>query len=324
MTSTFHKYLILLPLLISLFIPSRATAQRWESTICDLGVMEENGGLRGGSFLMVNDSDAPLTILKVKTSCGCTAASYEEAPIAVGDTARVSFAYDPARRPGRFEKTLRVYFQKGEELARVDTLKIRGNVNPDPQTLISQYPVAVGPLRLGSKLVDMGKVKRGVARHSFIQIFNTSQDSIVCALWTYNDALSATQVPEILAPGQAGIISIQLDASREPRSGELLYELLMQSGATTHAFPVRAEIEETAVPESTIVGHQNKKKRFSKTYTQTSTPSAEEDSSDGETSKQKKKKLFSKTYTEVKKIEKEKKKKKLFSNSYTEVKQDKK
>lgn len=89
--------------------PAKVT---WLSTHYNYGAFREEEGPRKGSLSFVNSGDAPTFIRNVRPSCGCTAADYPRDMIAPGDTATIEFTYDPARRPGPFDKTIRVLSEK--------------------------------------------------------------------------------------------------------------------------------------------------------------------------------------------------------------------
>lgn len=61
-----------------------------------------------------NQSGRPITIAKVRSSCGCTVASYPSQAIANGKTFKVSAVYD-ARQLGHFQKELALYVDGGNK-----------------------------------------------------------------------------------------------------------------------------------------------------------------------------------------------------------------
>lgn len=76
-------------------------------------------------------------ITGARPSCGCTGVAYPDDPIAPGDTVKFSFTYNPLGRPGRFEKSIRVYIGDFDTA----TIRIRGNVLGTPESLSTLYPV---------------------------------------------------------------------------------------------------------------------------------------------------------------------------------------
>lgn len=101
---------------------------RFIDTAHDFGNVKEAAGAVTHKFRFTNTGDAPLVILSATTSCGCTKPEFPKEPIQPGDTAAVSVTYNPAGRPGEFDKniTVKTNSTKGAK-AR---LKIKGVVIP--------------------------------------------------------------------------------------------------------------------------------------------------------------------------------------------------
>lgn len=286
---------------------------KWLSEEFDFGTMAEDEGPQKGKFRFVNIGEEPVWIEKVKTSCGCTQAEFVDGMIASGDTATINFSYDPTRRPGLFQKTIRV-FLGCPQLKNADpkVLTIKGNVVPSANTLADDYPVSYGDLRLSGRFVDLGRLEPGVARHGFVRYFNPTSRTMMAEATTDHRSLTATVIPDTIAPGEGGVISFYLDTTREPRRGEITYGCYLsiegQQGEPL-LIGVRAQVGDEPTEETDLTQQQQQSSAQQK----------------GKTSEKKgKKKHFSSSYTEIKKIEtpeeKEAKKKKWFSNHYTERK----
>ncbi|MFM7401754.1 MAG: DUF1573 domain-containing protein [Bacteroidota bacterium] len=78
-------------------------------------------------FSFKNISDSPLILQTVRTTCGCTAASWTETPIPAGETGEVRIEYD-AYQQGGFDKKIKVFFDKQR---KPETLRIFGTVISD-------------------------------------------------------------------------------------------------------------------------------------------------------------------------------------------------
>ncbi|MBX2876802.1 MAG: DUF1573 domain-containing protein [Saprospiraceae bacterium] len=77
-------------------------------------------------FTFKNTSEAPFVIDNVRTSCGCTAADWQETPILPDSTARIEIVYD-AHDLGYFRKYVKV-FVSGQRKA--EKLFLEGEVIP--------------------------------------------------------------------------------------------------------------------------------------------------------------------------------------------------
>ncbi len=336
------------------FIPAKAPAEytpvdslrhnpqlpvTWSYMVYDFGTIAEADGPREGEFSFVNSGEKPISIRNVKSSCGCTAVNHILTEVRPGELGWIRFTYDPARRPGKFEKHLKVYFSSGGETVKEpEELTLCGTVIASPQTLGLEYPVAAGPLQCGTKIVSLGAITHGSARRGFIQVYNTSADTVRPRLSTSHKALEAAMLPAALPPGEGGVVSLYLNTADDSETGNLRYSLYLtpDEGVPAEEFYVQALVEEPGAMQSQAYGQfkhrvgdkdlkaddasrdgkDKKKKRqwFPKTYTEVKKAKDKEDKP--------KRKWFSKTYTEVKKAKdkEDKPKRKLFPKTYTEVK----
>lgn len=69
------------------------------------------GGTRKFIFKYKNATAEPLLLQTVRTSCGCTAAEWTEAPLAPGETGEITIEFD-ANIKGAFRKKIRVFFDR--------------------------------------------------------------------------------------------------------------------------------------------------------------------------------------------------------------------
>lgn len=197
-----------LPLLflITVAVPSLTGRAEvlWLEKNYDFGLMKEEAGPKEGKARFVNIGDRELVVTDAKPGCGCTSVSYPENPIAPGDTACISFKYDPAGRPGKFEKSIRVYINDKENYR----IGISGNVLGTPQSLEQFYPIEIGPLRLSEYMIPAGDIKEGAARNFFINVYNQSADSITPRWNSGNKALAVDISEKKLGPGDIASISL--------------------------------------------------------------------------------------------------------------------
>lgn len=93
----------------------------------NFGTIKEEIGAVTTQFEFTNKGDSPLIIQRVSASCGCTTPSYSKEPILPGKKGTISAQYSTVRRPGTFNKTIRVYTNVPDT---VYVLTIKGNVIP--------------------------------------------------------------------------------------------------------------------------------------------------------------------------------------------------
>jgi len=96
-------------------------------TVHDFGTIQE-GDKPSFDFHFVNIGDAPLVIVSVDKSCGCTEPSFPEEAILPGDTASIQVGYNSVGRKGRFDKSITVNSNAKDGAVR---LRIVGRVKTD-------------------------------------------------------------------------------------------------------------------------------------------------------------------------------------------------
>lgn len=221
---------------------------KWLSTEYNFGAFKEAEGPQKGSVRFVNAGKEPTFIRNVRPSCGCTGVEYTEDMIQPGDTATVGFTYNPAGRPGPFDKTVKVYIGSDNQL---EVIRITGTVIGSPETLQINYPHESGPLRFESFLVPMGEVKKGGSRHAFVNVYNQGSDTIR-PVWTDKEsAIETNFTPKALAPGEIGTFGFYLNASKEKRMGPVEYVVKIRPDRnSTKEDECEMKITSSIVPDS--------------------------------------------------------------------------
>ena len=101
---------LMLPLFVAFTNP---TLLHFDKTEHDFGTIVQ-GVPRTVIFTLQNTSDQPLILKKVKGSCGCTATSHTQEPIAPGASTEIEATYN-AKSIGSFRKTVSVYTNLQDE-----------------------------------------------------------------------------------------------------------------------------------------------------------------------------------------------------------------
>lgn len=215
---------LLSALFLILSLAAQADDIRWLSTEYDFGTFREAEGKKTGCVRFVNKGKEPTVINRVKPTCGCTVAEYTEGEIAPGDTATVSFTYNPAGRPGRFLKHIKVYTGLDDALTSVT---IKGTVIGAPQTLAREYPVDAGALRLSTDTLNMGHITAGASRNEFIHGYNQSSDSVKFAWSALPSCLSLGISSHDVAPGNIFTISFYLNSTKDLELGSNIFPITL-------------------------------------------------------------------------------------------------
>jgi len=94
----------------------------WDINSFDFGNIEQNKPAEA-EFVFTNISKMPITIAKVKSSCGCTITGYDKVPILPNQKSVITATYN-AKKQGSFRKTLTVFLSDNSQYK----LTIKGSV----------------------------------------------------------------------------------------------------------------------------------------------------------------------------------------------------
>ena len=153
-----------------------------------------------------NQSGRPITIAKVRSSCGCTVASYPSLAIANGKTFKVSAVYD-ARQLGHFQKELALYVDGGNKPVY---LTLRGVVVEEVIDYTGDFPLELGDLRVDKTDVEYDDVNRGERPFFRINILNPTSKAVSPQVMHLPNYLEAQVSPSTIAAGRPGVVTLTL------------------------------------------------------------------------------------------------------------------
>jgi hypothetical protein len=161
-----------------------------------------------------------------------------------GQKGFVSAAYNPAGRPGSFEKYITV-----QSNASVPTVKltINGNVVPKPPTIEDEYKFAFGAIRMNMNHLSFGTVYKGQVQVKEVAMINTSGEPQTVKLENIPAHLSAKVNPATLAPNQKGVIEITYNSNKKDDWGFIIDRMdILINGVSENAnkLIVSANLEE--------------------------------------------------------------------------------
>ena len=194
----------------------------FEAKTYDFGKITEEDGKATYVFNFTNTGSTPLVVSRVQASCGCTTPTWTKEPIEPGKKGSVTVAYNPLGRPGVFTKTITVYTNASEEQV---TLLIKGEVIPKSASGNSAYPVAMGDLRLKSKVIQMNNVDKGKSQNRVIEIQNSGRTNLKPVIENLPSYLNATVQPEVLKPNEEGTITFTFNSRNTNQWGPVTDEI---------------------------------------------------------------------------------------------------
>lgn len=220
---------------------SAAPEITWLSTLHNFGAFDEDDGIVSCEFRFVNTGDEPLTVISARASCGCTQPSYPRDAVAPGDTASVSVAYNPAGRPGRFNKT--VYIETNAAKAK-SRLTITGVVIGGSESVAGRYPVDKGSLKLRNPSVVFGQVTRPHVKTVFAEAYNRSTDSLAMSVVSKPRFVDINFEPKMARPGEQVSIICYLRSSEAGLYGFIEDSVKIAAGSDVFTLPFSAVVNE--------------------------------------------------------------------------------
>jgi len=187
------------------------TTLKFSETQHDFGVFKEEAGRQTFNFIVTNTGNQPLVIQKVTASCGCTTPEWTRQPIAPGGQGKVTAIYDPANRPGVFDKTLTVYTNTKPAST---TLTIKGEVSPREKSVEELFTFPVGDVRFEANNLAFANVKKTGAKNKEMQIINPSASPVKIEFEALPAHLKLKAEPEILSSGQKGKVIGTYDGTK--------------------------------------------------------------------------------------------------------------
>lgn len=207
-----------------LFSSVNAMAQsniKFNKTTHDFGTLKEEQGKAVAKFVFTNTGKSDLKIVKVKTSCGCTASDYSKNPIKPGEKGFVSATYFTAHRPGPFRKSITVTVNDPDHPNSV--LFIKGTVTPKAKSKADLYPTAIGNLKLMSNHLAFNDMKLNEVRTDSMKVYNNWNHPMEISFPDLPSNLKVKLVPNTLAPKTEGYIVVTYDATKKNDFG-LVYD----------------------------------------------------------------------------------------------------
>jgi hypothetical protein len=184
----------------------------------DFGTIEEDKGPVTHEFVFTNATDRPIKILSVRASCGCTTPDWTREAVMPGKTGFIQAQFNPASRPGFFNKTLTVTTDFDSNPV---VLQIKGQVNTQEAALKTEYNIAMGSWKLKNISFNLGKV---FLKDEFVvreyRFMNTGDNPVTYAGRFDGPAHIKVEIdPKTVAPGEVGSIRISYNGKIKNQYG---------------------------------------------------------------------------------------------------------
>jgi len=181
----------------------------FDKVIHSFGEVKEDGGIKITEFKFKNTGGQPMVLHNVKASCGCATPEWTRNPIPPGGDGYVRVKFDPRNRPGNFNKTITV--SSNAQNATV-ILRINGKVLPRAMTMEDIYPRNMDKVRLETSHLAFTSMSPTQVKEESIKIISVSDQALKLSFLNVPAHIKIKMVPEVLKPGQKGVITASYDA----------------------------------------------------------------------------------------------------------------
>lgn len=190
-------------------------AMRFEERRIEAGDLDEDDAPTTYTYRWSNAGREPLAITRVRTTCGCAKAAYDNRPVRPGGAGEVRVTYYPKGHPGRFERRIFVYTQLSETRPTA-ILELTGHVAASALP-VHDYSYEMGPLRLKQNTVRIGGTERQTER---IECLNAGQKALRLTAdgKLLPEYMEFECEPAVLEPGKTGDLVIRFDPAKTPQT----------------------------------------------------------------------------------------------------------
>ena len=175
----------------------------------DFGKINESDGPVSFKFDFTNIGSTPLILSNVQASCGCTTPNWPKEPILPGAKNTIIVSYNPANRPGSFNKTITVT-SNGEPATQV--LRINGEVVPKQPTIEETYPTDIDSLRMKSSQIAINNITPEATATQTMEVYNNAKKPLKVTFSRIPNHIKIKITPETIQPKAKAIIEVTFDA----------------------------------------------------------------------------------------------------------------
>ena len=171
---------------------------RFDPNVIEIGTVQFDGGPVTVTFVGENIASKPVTILDVRSQCGCAVPAFSRKEIRPGEKTRITVTFDPSGTFGEQKRYLTVIATNGD-YRKFNTLEVHGRVERDQTEAEIRFPVLLGAgVRTELETVGLRKRKAGETVRRTIVLYNDSPAAVKLSL-----------EKDVLAPGERTALELE-------------------------------------------------------------------------------------------------------------------
>lgn len=184
---------------------------RFEETVLNIGTLSEDEAPKTFYFACTNVSGRTINLIRVRTTCGCTAADTFIGEMLAGEKRNIALTYNPRNHPGTIDTDAFIYLSLSD-IIPVARLTLIGNVLPAADGW-ARYPYAMGKLRLKQKRMEFKNLNPGEHPSERILCGNSGKEPLRLLVSDMPEFMSFRTEPEMIDPGNEADIIVTIDVS---------------------------------------------------------------------------------------------------------------
>ena len=189
---------------------------RFDPSVMEIDTVRYDAGTVKVRFECTNICDKPVSILDVRSQCGCAVPTFSTAAIAPGAKGYVDVVLDPSTLFAEQNRHLTVIATNGE-YNKFNTITIHGYVARDVTEAEARFPHELAPgLRSEVAVLGMRLNRRGEVSEKEFRIYNDSAKPMALR-WTSDYRNVKVEIPSELAPGASAKVKVSLDTAKLPK-----------------------------------------------------------------------------------------------------------
>lgn len=203
---------------------------QFQTKVYDYGTIKEQDGPQKGVFTFTNIGNDTLLLTSVRPSCGCTASNYTKDPILPGASGTIEATYNPAGRPGPFNKAITVTTNDPDNASIV--LTIKGEVQAKPKSKADNYPNKIGNLYFKTNHLAFQDVKDTEVKTDTFKLYNNGPKPINIKFNELPAFMKAEIKDVVMQPDMESYIVITYDAKARADFGYVFDKFFLSTDDT--------------------------------------------------------------------------------------------
>lgn len=193
----------------------------FNTKVHNFGKFSIDSGAKNCTFEFTNNSNKPVLINNILSSCGCTTPEWPKKPIMPGEKGVIKVTFLNDQGPYPFDKALTVYTSAS---TKPIILRVTGVPYGADKSLKQQFPIAIGPLGIRNNTLKMGQLEQGAQGSKNVMIANLSGKPVTVKFTDITPGLTLEIAPQPVPANGMSEITYKVDTGVKENWGSTIYK----------------------------------------------------------------------------------------------------